>query len=216
MKLSLKISEHNAVVIREKWGVLAFTLFVDLSCIAMGLTFCILALRGAWKPDVFPMLFGGVFILLGLGHLLFAFPQQAKTILTQGGLQVLLANPDGLTLTLALGMKPHLYRWDDIAEIVLAKELKTIESDETTYMWNTVLVIFKPQSFADKNFFERAKLGISTSRNRITYIMSHYPSTQQDDLANALQRYQHGGFIIKCYGKAAFDLKNESTVRELP
>ena len=216
MKLGLKISEHEAIVTRDKWGVLAFMLFGDVFCITIGIVFCTLALQKTWTPEVFAFLFGGIFALLGIFHLVFQLPKQMKQMMDDDGLRILVASQNGLTLAAVIGQKPKFYGWGDISDVILAKELSIRDFDETTIMWNVIIIIFVPNYFKDKSFIERANAGINGFSNNQAYTIVNYPSAMQDEMANALQRYMHSSRIIKCFKKATLDTKKDGVIHPQP
>ncbi len=215
MKLRLTTSEHEAIITREKWGVLAFALFGDAMCIAVGSVFCILALQKTWEPAIFPLLFGIAFVAIGFSHLALIFPKLAKNVLQDDGLRVLVANKDGLTLNNVIGCQPEYHRWEDISEIILTSELKTVDTFESSYTWNVILVMLTPESLADKSFMLRVKAGITTTQSSHGYTLVNYAPAFKDDLTNLLQRFIKRSNVVKYYKKSVFNTKGDAFISEV-
>lgn len=109
MQVRYKTTPNALIIYREKWGTLALGLLMGLVCVAFGVGFYGLMADHVGESRPFFRVFCGVFVLAGLAVLV-RLPGQARQMMADDGLHILVADAQGITLSPNLGLNPGCTR----------------------------------------------------------------------------------------------------------
>ena len=206
MQIRYKSTAEALIIYREKWGTLALGLVMGLVCVAFGAGFYgVMADNVGAKQPLF-LIFCGVFVLAGLAVLV-RLPGQARQMMADDGLHILVADAQGITLSPNLGAEPRLYPWGDIEEIVLAEKLRIIDSDETSYLWRCVVIFLPMKAQGSASWFKRAKDGINLSGTGRPFVLGSFPRGQGQTIRAALRRLAPSAVPVHVKARVVFDQK---------
>ena len=185
-------------------------LFLAICCIAFGVTFSYVG-----KDDLFPQIFGGVFIIVG-ALILLGLPKYNRTMKDEGGAVLLSANREGLSIAPLLNMKQITYSWQDVSRIVLTKKLIIKELGERSYTWNQVIVYFRRgESVGNIGLLDRSRNQIWKSPKGYNISVVDFPKNEIDTIKNSLHRFSSSNSEVSSYDKVYFNY-SEDTEKFLP
>lgn len=206
MQVRYKTTPNALIIYREKWGTLALGLLMGLVCVAFGVGFYGLMADHVGESRPFFRVFCGVFVLAGLAVLV-RLPGQARQMMADDGLHILVADAQGITLSPNLGAEPRLYPWGDIEDIVLAEKLRIIESDETSYLWRSVVIFLPMEAFGSASWYKLVTAGISLSGARRPFVLGNFPRGQASTIQAALRRFAPSAVLVSVKARVVFDKK---------
>lgn len=205
MKLGLRRSAERVVIFREKWGVLALGLVLGAVLTGFAVWFYSV---GAERDA--PMLFVSPFCLAfaAAGLMIWLrLPSDAGRWFAEDGAVTLLADADGVEIAPMPGSERRRYPWSAIADLALAGTLKSVESDETNYNWNALLVFFRCRDAAGGSWFERAKLGLGRTAEGRVYGLVSYPGKLAAETLVALRAVAPAEVGVRRYRSVVCDHK---------
>jgi hypothetical protein len=207
VKLGLRRSGETLVIYREKWCVLALGLFLGAALIGFAAWFYWLAAPHA--PPVFIIPLCLAFAVAGL-WLLSRLPADARKWFAEDGAITLKADAAGVEIGPFPGARPQYFPWAAVGEIALAKTVKSIESDETCYNWNALLIFLAAGDYSGANWFDPVKAGLGRTGKGRVYLMLSYPRKQAEETETALRAVAPAAVIVGRYKSVVFDQKKRS------
>ncbi|MDX1923067.1 MAG: hypothetical protein SFW65_08070 [Alphaproteobacteria bacterium] len=215
--MKLTIAPAHMTIMRNAWGTIAFAMIIGTLCIAISIVFFNALYLDPdpehHAPVIFVILFCGLFFLAGTAILL-RLPRQGRTWLANGGAQIIKAEAQGMIITPTLGGPSYALPWEAITQIVLAKTLKCIELDETSYAWNMVIVHLSPDYKTLCPELGKPFAGASLTGDGVAYISASYPSRQQSDTHFALRQFAPTRIAIQSCRTLTFDYKSRHSVMD--
>ncbi|PPD45490.1 MAG: hypothetical protein CTY15_03620 [Methylocystis sp.] len=184
LKLGLRREGGDVVIYREKWGALALGVVLGAFLTGFAVWFYSMGARDA------PMLFVVPFCLAfgGAGLAILArLPIDARRWFAEDGAVTLRAGASGVDVAPLPGADPKQFPWSAVAEIALVRTLKSVESDETNYNWNALVVFLQSREAAGASWFELAKLGLGRTAEGRVYLLVSYPRKQAEETEAALR-----------------------------
>lgn len=184
MKLGVRREGGDVVIYREKWGALALAVVLGGFLTGFAAWFYVAGARDSPRLFVVPfcLAFGGV------GLAIFArLPIDARRWFAEDGAVTLRAGSSGVDVATLPGADPRHFPWSSIAEVALARTLKSVESDETNYNWNALVVFFQSREAAGGSWFELAKLGLGRTAEGRVYLLVSYPRKKAEETQAALR-----------------------------
>jgi hypothetical protein len=212
MSLKLRSTKEQFVVYEEKTAVVFQQLFWGFICFLIGVYSVYLGVEIA--KAYFPTIFGCIFILAGFFVLLQLFNTYRKLEREEGFIS-LKANKKGLSLAAFFGPTAAVdYEWNDIAKIILTKNLDSIETDESHLSKNQIIFYFQPHRFKQnqnfiKNIFELNKYHIQKSPYQHYISFIPFPKNQTEIVKNELTRFAPENISIAIYNRVTLDNKKK-------
>ena len=200
MKVKARYDDEQLLIYREKSSVIAVGILMCIFCSGFGAVFTYLA-----GEDVFPKVFGSIFILFGV-LLLVTLPKFYKKMSDEQGAVLLLANKDGLALAPLLNMPLHRYDWQDISRVVLAKKLVTKSLGEKEYCWNLAIVYFRAGIAEDNlNLIERSSKQVWRSPQGDNVSVVDIPKDDMATIEQALTKFARQNSDVSSCTRVLFD-----------
>lgn len=206
MQLRSKLTDEEAIIYREKWGTLAFAAALGFACVAFAIGFYWLSSDHAGPSKPFLIVFCSIFGIAGLA-LLIRLPIQARQVIADNGVRIVVANRTGITLRPNFGAEEKHYTWSTVAEVVLAEKLKIVGSDETTFLWRSIVVFLSRETHKSTTWLDRLTSGMSISGKGHRYLLGSYPRSQGQAIESAIRQFAPGSVPVRFVSKAVFDTK---------
>jgi hypothetical protein len=205
MKIKIRSSEDQLVVYREKTGVFIYGIFLAIGCIAFGVTFAYVG-----KDDLFPLIFGSVFTLVG-ALILLGSPKYYRTMKSEGGAELLNANREGLSIAPILNMTPVKYAWADVSRIWLTEKLITKNTNEKMSSRNQAIVYFRRGQLSDNvNLIDRSRRQLWKSPKGYNIFVVDVPKGFIDHVKEALIRLSSSNSEISSFNNVFFDYVSDT------
>lgn len=206
VNLAFKLSGGNAVVYRKRWGVIAFASFMAVICFGAGAAFYSILLREPKSAIAIP--FAGIGLLFALFGLLILRDvlRKAGTWLRDGAVPLVTANRTGLTIAANYSARPQTYPWSSISEIILAKSLDIIESDESKWTNHQFILMLRPQA-QPKTIWEQMKAQIAKSGEGKLYLSTDFPPSRALEIERSLRQLAPAAVVIRRTSRVTFNRK---------
>lgn len=214
MKLGLRIDDKAAVIYREKWGTLAFAFGMALVCIAFGLGFYNLMAPHAGPSHGLLTFLCAVFALAGVLFLV-RLPGYVGKAVADDGILLVRVDASGITIMANLGAPVKHYAWTTVQEVVLAERLRTVESDETGFSWNALIVFLSPDA-PPVPWMERAQAGVSDSGEGRRYVSSVFPLGKGTQVRAEMARFAPASMPVRLCRRVVFDRRKALDAFEDP
>jgi len=198
MKLFSKLDSDSFFIFREKWGTMAFGLFLALGLISFGVVFAFVVAPDTKQMP--PLIFGWLFLIIGVA-MLFGLIPYYRRILRDGGALELKADHAGLTIAPSLGDIQVRYPWPHIIRIDLAEKFETEDADGTSHSWRALIVYLQPGAYTSDTLVSAVKFGRIKTGKGERYTRVNYPKNEAERTVTALRRFVPTSIPINLHEK---------------
>lgn len=205
MKLGLRREGGDVVIYREKWGALALGVALGVALIGFAGWFYF-AGAGGGAPMLFIVPFCFAFGAAGLA-VLASLPAEARRWFAEGGAITFRADAAGVDVAPLPGSGRKHFAWASVAEIALVRTLKRVESDETNYNWNALVVFLRPREAEDASWRDLAKAGSDRTAEGRVYLFVDYPRERAAEVEAALRALAPRSVKVTRYRRVVADHK---------
>lgn len=182
MTTKVKLLARSLFLYQELSSVLGLGFLASIICIGFGSVISIL------MPDnIYPRLFGIVFIAVGL-LILLGLPKYYAKNKNKVGAVIFEADENGVSESLPFDTIKNTYHWHSIEKIILSSKYveKGLDSEGTSYSWNSMLIIFNKNAKDKVNFIHRSKKHIRISPKGNNFITIPLPKSGLNEIKEKL------------------------------
>jgi hypothetical protein len=187
--LFVLVDGREVAIYRSKWSALFLLGAVTLCCLGFGIGFLLLAS----KSTAFGW-FGGFFLLAGL-WMIFLLPRILSSAAQKPGVLDWSASKDGIRISgggiriSTNGIEDcDFYPWSAVDKIVLASKWREIESSETSYTRNKVLLFLEPGLYKSDSPIERSRRRRGKAPDGGVVVAASFPSGEAQSIKVELER----------------------------
>lgn len=182
MATKVKFLDQSLVIYQELSSVLGFGFLASVVCIGFGAVFSTLM-----SDDIYPRLFGVVFIAAGI-LIMLGLPKYYAKNKNKVGAVIFEANENGISESFPLDTLENTYLWNSIEKIILTSKYieKGLDSDGTSYSWNIMLIFFNKNTKNKVNLIQRSKKQIGISPKGNDFITIPLPTSGLNEIKEKL------------------------------
>ncbi|MDD5275709.1 MAG: hypothetical protein PHR16_06475 [Methylovulum sp.] len=200
MKTKTKITDASVTIYQEIRFVLMYGLMMGLFCITFGFFFMQIK-----TEDLFPRIFGAVFMAVGV-LLLAGLPKYYAKMKDKVGAIFFEADSNGIVKCQPFDTHANRYSWEVIEKIIFAaKHVEKDPSDGTSYSSHIMLIYFKQNQCDRFNLIERSKRGLSSTPKGSDFITIGFAKQDADAIKGKLNELSNKQVTLISSDRVEFD-----------